>query len=76
MTVREDEYQFLVGSDIQRDGMYLEMSDATGACVTEVFYSDVTGSMVVTLDKPSLPFEAVEQLLSMAKFCLPQTKRA
>jgi hypothetical protein len=75
MTGDEGEYRFLVGSDIHRDGMYLEMSDAQGACVSDVFYSDVTDKMVVTLDKPSLPIEAVEHLLAMAKLRLPTEKR-
>jgi len=40
----------------------------------EVFYSDVTGNMFVTLDRPSLPLELVEQLLSAAKLRLPPTR--
>jgi hypothetical protein len=75
MTARGGEYRFVVGSDVQRDGMYPEMTDVEGAFVAEVFYSDVTHRMVVTLDRPSLPIEVVERLLSVAKLRLPPAER-
>lgn len=75
MTPGGSGHQFLMGSDIQRDGMFMEMLDASGACVAEVFYSDVTGRMVVTLERQELPIEAVEELLSRAKLQLPPRQR-
>lgn len=60
MTQSSGEYQFLMGSDIERDGMFMEMLDESGACVAEVFYSDATHNMVVTLERqgyPSRPFK-------------------
>ena len=71
MTQNTNGYQFLMGSDIVRDGMFMEMLDANGVCVAEVFYSDVTGKMVVTLDQNELPIEAVQELLSRARLKLP-----
>ncbi len=32
-----------MGRDSGRDGMVMERLDASGACVAEVFYPDVTG---------------------------------
>jgi hypothetical protein len=61
----------MVGSDLVRDGMFMEMLDASEACAAEVFYSDVTGKMVVTLIQRGLPIEAVEELLSRARRQLP-----
>ncbi len=68
-------YQFLMGSDIQRNGMFMEMLDAGGVCVAEVFYSDVTDKMVVTLEQQELPIEAVQELLSRAKLQLPPLQK-
>ena len=75
MTQSGSGYQFLMGSDIERDGMFMEMLDASGACVAEVFYSDVTGRMVVTLEQQELPIEAVEELLSRASLQLPPLQK-
>ncbi len=68
-------YQFLMGSDIERDGMFMEMLDASGACVAEFFYSDATHRMVVTLGQQGLPIEAVQELLSRSKLQLPPLQR-
>ncbi len=68
-------YQFLMGSDIERNGMFMEMLDTSGACVAEVFYSDITHRMVVTLGRPGLPIEAVQELLSRARLKLPPFRK-
>ena len=75
MTGSGSGYQFLMGSDIERDGMFMEMLDASGACVAEVFYSDVTHKMVVTLGQQGLPIEAVQELLSRSRLQLPPTQK-
>ena len=33
-------YTAVVGSDVDRDGMYLELSDSANVVIAEVFYSD------------------------------------
>jgi hypothetical protein len=53
----------------------MEMLDANEACAAEVFYSEVTGKMVVTLMKQGLPIEAVEELLSRARHWLPPRQK-
>jgi hypothetical protein len=71
------EYRLTRGSDIARDGMFLE-ADLVGApnrrTVAEVFYSDVTGKFTVTLFEESVPAELLEFLIADARKCLPPTK--
>jgi len=67
------DYGYVVGSDLVRDGMYIEVSDdAEGTqTVIEVFYSDVTHRMCVTLYKPDVPLEVVEWAIAIARERLP-----
>jgi hypothetical protein len=70
-------YSTVMGSDVHRDGMYLELIDQeTGDEVAEVFYSDQSHRMTVSVFRPDLPIEAVEALIEEAKRRLPpETKR-
>jgi hypothetical protein len=70
MTGDHGDYKFTMISDLDRDGMFIELTATNGALVAEVFHSDVTGKMVVTLYAP-LPLEVVEHLLSDARQRLP-----
>ena len=68
-------YQTVRGSDVRRDGMYLELIDiGTGDEVAEVFYSDVTQEMTVSLYKTDLPLEVIELLIAKAKLELPPSR--
>ena len=70
-------YQTVRGSDVQRDGMYLELIDqSTGDEVAEVFYSDVTHKMTISIFQPELPLDVVESLILRAKHDLPPTNPA
>ncbi|GAB4211010.1 MAG: hypothetical protein OHK0012_02700 [Synechococcales cyanobacterium] len=70
-------YRTVRGSDVQRDGMYLELIDeSTGDEVAEVFYSDATREMVISIFKPELPLPVVESLIERAKHDLPPTHAA
>lgn len=65
-------YRTVRVSDIQRDGMYLELiDDETGDEVAEVFYSDVTHEMTITVFRWDLPLRAVELFIERAKHELP-----
>ena len=66
-------YRCIVGSDVARDGMYLEVSDqASGSdVILEIFYSDLNNQMSVTLFKPDVPLEVVEWAISIARQRLP-----
>lgn len=48
-----------MGSDVQRDGMFLELfSEGSGVCA-EAFYNDGTKNFSLSLFKKSLPMDAV-----------------
>jgi hypothetical protein len=60
------------GSDVRRDGMYLELiEEGTGDEVAEVFYSDATGQMSVSVFRPELSLPVIEALIERAKRELP-----
>jgi hypothetical protein len=65
-------FQTARGSDVHRNGMYLEVIDeGTGDEVAEIFYSDVTGEMTVSVFRAELPLQVVEALIERAKRELP-----
>lgn len=69
--------ELIRGSDVLRDGMYLELSiSGTSPLrqVAEVFYSDVTHEFFLTCYEENIPLEAVEKLISEAKASLPPVK--
>lgn len=70
-------YTMVLGSDIVRDGMYLELFEGTqeGALLAEVFYSDQTHTMAFTAFREDLPLEAVEWIIAQAKVRLPPVER-
>ncbi len=68
------DYSFLIASDLDRDGLGVEML-YNNHIFAEVFYSDVTDKMTVSLAKSDLPIEAVEKLLETAKERLPPAQR-
>lgn len=69
MRVGGRDYTYIMGSDVQRDGMYLELAlanDGQEEVLAEVFYSDVDGTMTFSGYVPDLPLEVVEWLISEA----------
>ena len=67
-------YQFLLGSDLARDGMYLEANETSGherITVGEVFYCDADRRFSFTAFVDNLPLELVERLASEARRRLP-----
>ena len=68
-------FKTVMGSDLKRDGMYLELIDeVSGDEVAEVFYSDSTGEMNISVFRPGLPLVAVEHLIAEAKVRLLPTR--
>ncbi len=67
------EYTYVVGSDINRDGMYLEVAEKRDEIspLFEIFYSDVTHEMSMNTFKPNLPVPLLEWALTIAKQRLP-----
>ncbi len=65
-------YRTQRGSDLTRDGMFLELlAQNSSDVVAEVFYSDVTHLMTLSTFRPELPLEVVEALIERAKHLLP-----
>jgi hypothetical protein len=60
-------YGVTVGSDIQRNGMYLEVDDGAKSVPAEVFYSDCDNSMTFTSYRADLPLPLVEWMIAYAK---------
>ncbi|MEQ4673047.1 hypothetical protein ABN063_00605 [Providencia vermicola] len=78
MTHDGTDYEFGRGSDIVRDGMYLELTMANTDPVlqlAEVFYSDVTHQFTLTCFEPNIPLEVIETLIEQAKKLLPPIEK-
>lgn len=61
-------FEVVLGSDIVRDGMYLEISEDGGKPgIAEVFFSDQTGELVLNTFGNEIPIETVEWLVSEAR---------
>lgn len=70
----DTEYELSRGSDIVRDGMYLELTMANTEPVlqiAEVFYSDVTHQFSLTCYEPNIPLSVIENLIEQSKKLLP-----
>lgn len=66
------DYRVVRGSDVERDGMFLELTDrSTGKQVAEVFFSDATQEMMISVFHPGLPLRVIEALIEKAKHDLP-----
>ncbi len=65
-------YTVIRGSDVDRDGMYLElMRENHEGEVAEVFYADGTGEFSLTTFGNSVPLAAVEWLIEQSRALLP-----
>lgn len=60
-------FQLQFVSDVQRDGLGLELLNDGGEVVAEVFRSDANNSLEVSLFDVSLPFVEVERILKIAR---------
>ncbi len=72
--IRDRHYITLLCSDVDADGMYLEIREVTDEgeyAVADVFYSDQSHDMVFTTYSENIPLEPVEWLIQKAKADLP-----
>lgn len=64
-------YGVVLGSDLQRDGMYLELSRSDlppGSPLAEIFYSDIDGKMTFTaFTKESIPLPIIHRFIESAE---------
>lgn len=78
LNIAGTEYSFTRGSDVVRDGMFLEayaVGDAKRRTVAEVFYSDSTDEFYVSCFEEHVPVELVEYLIEEGRKCLPPASR-
>lgn len=67
-------YEIIRGSDVVRDGMYLELRLPDTSPVeqlAEIFYSDVTHQFSIRIFADNLPLSIIETLITEAKTALP-----
>ena len=65
------------GSDVARDGMFLELSEAGSSSLTmEAFYSDSDGSFNIRGFGGSVPLAVAEQFIASARQLLPPSSTA
>jgi hypothetical protein len=65
-------YRTVRGSDVQRDGLYLELIEPeTDDEIAEVFYADEEEKMTISVYKQDIPLEVIEAFISKAKRDLP-----
>jgi len=67
-------YSAVIGSDVERDGMFLEVTDAANALVAVVFFSDRDECMTLTTHRPDMPLSLIEWMIGEAKERLPAAK--
>ncbi|MCA1198529.1 hypothetical protein K9B35_11155 [Sphingomonas sp. R647] len=71
-TVDGRAFTLVRGSDIDRDGMYLELSEAGGRSgIAELFYSDAHRNFVLSTFGDDIPLEAIEMLIAQGRKSLP-----
>ena len=76
MNINGREYSLIRGSDIERNGMYLELYDApepNGNPIAEWFYSDTDGSLSFTPYRDEISDSALAWFRKEAARLLPPT---
>lgn len=74
MTLEGRDYALTMGSDVARDGMFLELDDVTGGQrvnVGEWFYSDVNASLTFTAFRCDVPAAVLDWFRAEAARRLP-----
>lgn len=79
MTFEGREYAITMGSDVERDGMFLELDDVTNGgrdTVGEWFYSDADGSLTFSEHRRRLPTAVLDWFRGEAARRLPPREDA
>ncbi len=66
-------FRSIMGSDVSRDGMFLELAEDSNHAnlLLEVFYSDRDGSMTLSAFAEAIPLPIVQEFISEAQRRLP-----
>jgi hypothetical protein len=57
----------VLGSDVQRDGLYLEVQNPQGGVAFEIFRSDREKTVTFTAFQEDIPLEVVEAAVASAR---------
>ena len=60
------QYEILKGSDLQRDGAFVELNDVTDSekkFLLEVFHTDSTGEEVFYTEKTEIPLQVLKAVM-------------
>ena len=69
-------YELLFGSDVQRDAVYLELSDVSGRAplvVLDAFHGDADGRITLSAYREDLPLALVEWFVAEVRRRLPES---
>lgn len=66
-TLDGHEWPFIIGSDVQRDGLYLEVQNPQGGVAFEIFRSDRKKTVTLTAFQEDIPMEVVEAASAFAR---------
>ena len=75
--MKQRNYRDVRGSDVVRDGMFLELIDEgtePQEQLASIFYSDVTHDFTLDYFDPSVPAEVMEEFVDQAIKLLPEVK--
>ena len=70
-------YETTVGSDVDRDGFYAELTRTINGkieLVAETFYNDSTSEFTFTAFVKEIPFDVIEKFVEEAKRRVPPVK--
>ena len=73
MLLLNGKYESITGSDLERDGMFLEVSESPYNAlevILEIFYSDSTNDFSITLFEENVALEVIEEAIKIAKYRL------
>ena len=74
MKFGKKQYSFTRGSDVLRDGMFLEadvVDESAKRTAAEVFYSDQTSQFFLTCFEENVPLDLIEYLIAAGRRWLP-----
>jgi len=77
MRLGEQEYKFTRGSDVKRDGMFIEAEvvvPGANRVVAEIFYSDGTDRFSLSCFEENVPLEVIDYLIAEGRRWLPPQK--
>jgi hypothetical protein len=66
-TLNDQQWPFIIGSDVQRDGLYLEVQNPQGDVAFEIFRSDRERTVTFTAFQEDIPMEVVEAAAAFAR---------